>query len=258
MNRRLFALGLLLFVVAPTRADSQPSEAFLSATFRDLLLANLPDPMVTSDRHWGQQKEVVVGLKWHKLKPEPQKSFRNDGHWQRMSVKAIDPSKTLALAVRDVRSPEPGITTFETFLGLDARLTFEQQLWKSGVRVYGGETRARCRAALRLKCEVTSKIEPKPGSILPDVVLRVRVTEAELNYTDLVCEHTAGLDGPMAKAVGEQIHKFVNQVKPSLEKDLLAKANSAIVKAADTRDVRVALDQLLSGKAPKVVRSTTK
>ena len=94
----------------------------------------------------------------------------------------------------------------------------------------------------------------RPGSLLPDAVIRVRVTEAELHYTDLVCEHTAGLDGDAAKKVGEAVLKFLKQAKPSLERDLLAKANAAIVKAADTREVRIELDKLLTGKVPTIQR----
>jgi len=37
-------------------------------------------------------------------------------------------------------------------------------------------------------------------------------------------------------------------VKPNLESDLLAKANAAIVKAADTKEVKVELGKLLGAK----------
>jgi hypothetical protein len=254
LTRRLFPLAaLLLSAGAAPAADPQPDTRALAQTLRDLLLRNLPDPIVSSDRGWGNQKEATVGLKWRRegklgLRAEPQKELRNDGHWQRVTVRGIDPDRTLALAVGEVAYPEPGRATFDAALGLDVRLTYEQQLWKAGARLYSGETRARCRAALNLKCELTTRLESKPGSLLPAAVLRVRVTEAELNYTDLVVEHTAGLDGPAAKSVGEAVHKLLKQAKPSLEKDLLAKANAAIVKAADTKEVRVEFDRLLAGR----------
>lgn len=247
----LSVVCLLLVGTAPAAepADSQR----LAQVLRGLLLKNLPDPVLESGRGWGHQKEVVVGLKWHRagrlrLKAEPQKALRNNGHWQKVRIQAIDPARTLSLAVRDLKHPEAGKTTFEAYAAIDTRLTYEQQLWKSGVRLYAGETRARCRAVARLACEFTNRLEARPGSLLPDAVIRVRVTEAELNYTDFVCEHTAGLDGDAAKKVGEAVLKFLKQAKPSLERDLLAKANAAIVKAADTREVRIELDKLLLGK----------
>jgi hypothetical protein len=232
---------------SPAAAQSPPPDGspVLSQTLRDLLLRHLPDPIVESNRHWGQQKEPRFG---------PRRGLRNDGHWQRVKVEAIDPAKSLVLAINGLATPEPGKTTFDAYLGLDTRLTYEQQVWKAGRRLYGGSTRARCRAALKLSCELTSRLEAKPGAVLPDAVVRVRVVHAGLNYTDLVVEHTAGLDGEAARKVGELVHKFLGQMKPNLERDLLAKANAAIVKAADTKEVRVALDQLLSGKPPTVTR----
>jgi hypothetical protein len=246
-SRFLSFAAVLLLAQSPAVAQSpQPDRnAVVSQTLRVLLLRNLPEPLVESDRGWGRQKEPRIGRG-----REP----RNDGHWQRVKVEAIDPAKTLVLAVGDLATPQPGRTSFDAYLGLDTRLTYQQQFWKAGKRLYGGETRARCRAALKLSCELTSRLEKPPGALLPEVVVRVRVTDADLHYTDLVVEHTAGLDGERAEKFGEVVLEFLGRVKPNLEKDLLAKANAAIVKAADTKEVRLALDQLLSGQPPAVTR----
>jgi hypothetical protein len=66
----------------------------------------------------------------------------------------------------------------------------------------------------------------------------------------LAVDHTLGVGGDAAKVLGEAAIKFAKAVKPSLEKDLLAKANAAVVKAADTKEVKIELDKLLSGKSP--------
>ncbi|HVK19090.1 MAG TPA: hypothetical protein VM533_19315 [Fimbriiglobus sp.] len=265
MTRLVLTAALLLTAGVATAADPVPptDTQVLSQTLRDLLLLHLPEPLVSSDHGWGRQKEVAVGLKWRRegklrVRAEPQKALRNDGHWQRVTIRGIDPARTLALGVGEVTHPEPGKATFDAMLGLDVRLTYEQQLWKSGARLYAGETRARCRAALKLKCELTSRLEPRPGSLLPDAVFRVRVTDAELYYADLVCEHTLGLDGKPAEEIGEAVHKLIKKVKPSLESDLLAKANAAVVKAADTKEVRVEFGKLLAGQPPAVKREGKK
>jgi hypothetical protein len=174
--------------------------------------------------------------------------MRNHGTWRRVSVRAIDPEKTLAIGIKDAAYPEPGRSTFTAMIGVDCAIKFEQQLWRYGKRLYGGETRGRCRAALLLKCEVTSRTERKPGHLVPDVVVRVRATDAQLFYDNLVIDHTAGLDGDAAKVVGDAVISTVKQVKPDLERDLLAKANAAIVKAADTKDVRLSFDAVLKPK----------
>lgn len=251
---RILLVTAVLGLSGNAAAAVEPDTEQLAATLRTLLLANLPDPLVKTDRGWGAQKEIVVGLKWHGLKPETQKSPRNDGHWQRARIVAVDPAKSLALGLKDLKYPEPGKATVTAMLGLDVRLKFEQQLWNRGHRLYAGETRATCRAALALECEVTNRIEPKPGAVLPDVVLRIRVTDAKLFYADLVCEHTAGLDGEAAKKLGELVHDFLAKAKPQVERDLLARANAAVVKAADSKEVRISFDKLLSGRPPSVTR----
>ena len=246
MTRRL-ALLILASAASPSAAADPTEAERLAGLFRGLLLANMPTPLAEAPRNWGHQKEVVVGLKWHGPRPEAQKSFRNDGHWQKVRIEAINPATTLAVGVQKLVS-EPGRMTFEAMLGVDARLTYEQQLWKSGVRLYSGETRARCRAALKLTCEATNRLEHRPGAVLPDVVFRVRVTAAEVFYTDLVCEHTLGVGGDAARLIGQAVHDLLTAVKPSVERDLLAKANAAVVKAADTKEIRFVFDRLLAGK----------
>ena len=132
-------------------------------------------------------------------------------------------------------------------VGVDCDLQFERQVWRNGLRLYSGETRGRCRVAVLLKCEATSRTEPKPGSYIPDLVFRVKVNEAQLFYENLVIEHTAGLGGDAAKILGELAVDTVKKARPELERELLNKANAAIVTAADTKEVRVSLDSLLKG-----------
>lgn len=263
----VFAMPLLVVgVVAgaePTGGLRPPlansDTAALSLQVRTLLLKHLPDPLVQSSPGWGKQKETTIGVKYHrdglKLSTELIKGQRNDGTWRRMSVRAVNVDQSLALALQDVVTPEPGRVTFTAMIGVDCDLKFEQQIWKTGTRLYSGETRGRCKGALLLKCEATNRLEPRPNSFVPDLVLRLRVTEAQLFYEKLVIEHTAGIGGDAAKLLGEALISTIRQVKPQLERDLLAKANAAIVKAGDTKEVRVELGKLLEGKAPTITKT---
>jgi hypothetical protein len=229
----------------PASPETLESNKALAGFLKDLLLKNMPDPLVRNQRNWDQQKEVLVGLKWHRLKPEAQKSFRNNGLWHRLTVQALEPSKSLQVGITDVKTPQTGLTNFVALVGLDVRATAEQQLWKSGVRLYSGETRARAHVAVRLQCELMNKLERKPGQLIPDALVRVRVTKAELFYQDLVVEHTAGLDGEQARKVGDLAQNLIKMFKPDLERDLVTKANAAIVKAGDTKEVRIEFEKML-------------
>jgi hypothetical protein len=233
----------------PTDAELRTLERSL----RELLLKNLPDPLVKSDRGWGRQKETILRTEFHReggrLASEPVKGLKNDGTWRRFTLRAARPEQTLALDLKDASFPEPGRAAFTAIIGVDCDLKLEQQIWKRGIRLYSGETRGRCRGAVLLKCELTSRTELKPGSYLPDFVVRVRVVEAQVSYDGLVIEHTAGLGGDAARIVGDAMIDVVKQAKPDLERDLLARANAAIVKAADTREVRVSFEAVLNGGA---------
>ena len=228
----------------------------LAASLRQMLLANLPDPLVEANMGWDTQREVAIGVKWEKkgvvrYRPEVMRDVKNDGHWQKVHIHAKDPAKTLNLEISNVRSPEVGKTLFDAAISLDCNIIYEQQMWTGGKRLYAGESHARCRAELNCQVEITDKVEFKPGAILPTISFRVRVTEAKLNYKDLVCEHTFGLGGEAAKLIGKTLLQLLKTVQPNTEKELLAKANAAIVKAADTKEVRVEFDKLLSSKPAK-------
>lgn len=245
------------FTVPPiSAADPVPDTRVLTAVLRDQLLKNLPTPLVETKNDWGKQKLVTVGwdvkrsgpLRWDSA---PRTGMRNDGHWHKLVVVVKDAPRTLAFELKDVKSPEDGKLTFAAYVSADVDLTFEQQLWKAGARLYSGETRGRCRAGVVLGCESTTRFEHTSGAILPTPVVRVRVTDATLYYDKLVIEHTLGVGGDAAKVIGETAHKLMARLKPSLERELLAKANAAIVKAGDTKDIRIGFEKLLSAAKAK-------
>ena len=71
------------------------------------------------------------------------------------------------------------------------------------------------------------------------------MTKADLKYDNLKFEHIAGVGGEAAQIIGEAAHAAVTQWRPSIERDLLARANAAIVKAGGEREVRLSLTKLL-------------
>jgi len=243
--------GSLAQAAPPEKPVDPPSAEELASIMRTLLTSALPSPLVEQSSNWGKQKEVANGITWKKdgilLKPHKQEKLKNDGVWRRIRIDAVNPEKELKLQVTNVQKPQKGMLTFDMVVSLPTRIKFEQQFWKSGVRVYSGETRARCRPILALKCESTSRVV-KTDNVIPDVVFRMRVLDAKLTYDDLVVEHTAGVGGELADVLGDAVLGMVKQMRPSLERDMLEKANRAIVKAADTKDVKLGLGKLFDGK----------
>jgi hypothetical protein len=227
------------------------STAALSGNLRELLIGHLPSPLYEDDRHWGGQKWVAHGVAWHgrglRVYPEVTKTLRNDGKWWRVRATADNLPDTLVFDLRDVRSAEPGRTEFTAFISFDAHVDYDQENWNDGLRLYAGSTRARLRVKLILRCEGTAKLEDN-GTILPDAVFRLRVLNADLKYDNLVVEHTAGVGGEMAKLLGEAVIGGMEQWRPSIERRLLEKADAALVKAGDAKEIRVSLLKLLKSR----------
>jgi len=225
--------------------------AVVADNLRALLVEAMPDPLVEEHSHWGGQRLVAHGLEWHgkglPFRPEITKTLRNDGRWWRVKASAVRLPDTLIVTLRDVRSPAPGLTTFTAFVSFDARVEYDHQKWDRGVRLYGGSVEARMRLNLMLHCEATTRLEPN-GTLLPDAVFRLRVTQANLSYDHFEVDHVAGVGGDLAKIIGEAVKTGIEQWRPSLERNLLQKADAAIVKAGDTKEVRLSVLRLLTAK----------
>jgi hypothetical protein len=240
-----------------TIAQPKPEEvAQISKLMRDMGLQHMPTPLVKANDGWGKQKEYAVGkiiLRDPKrVSPDLPREMVNDGLWRRFTVSARDPEKTFGVGITELVRPaeDKMLVTINVALEIDFKM--EQQLWKRGIKLYSGETRGHCKTAVQLKATVDHKTEFKPGSFVPDVVLKITTTDAKIFYDDLVIDHTAGFDGEDAKAIGDMLIDFIKTAVPGLEKELLERGNAAIVKAAGTREVRLELDKLMkAGVLPK-------
>ena len=212
------------------RTDPVEAEA-LTKVLRELLKKNLPDPITKSNHNWGHQKAVttkVLHRDGFKFWTEQVQEVKNDGIWRRADIRIPDHDK-IAVAVTELTHPEDGkmqVTVSAVAERVD--LHFEQQIWTNGVRLYGGESRGHCKGALTLNAEIITKTEFKPGSFFPTISLKLQVTKAELFYEKLVVDHTAGLNGEAAKAIGD--------------------LTIQIVKAAQQKELTLTLDKLMASK----------
>jgi hypothetical protein len=229
-------------------AMSEREAHSLAGTFRALLVEHAPHVLYETWPGWGRTDRVARGLKWtgkHPLRPDVTYKDKNDGTWRHLRATADNLADTLVFDIRHVRNPQPGRMTFDVFVSFDAHVEYEQQNWDSGTRLYSGSARARLRVKLLLACEATTRVEAS-GGLLPDAYFRLRVTRADLGYDNLVVEHVAGVGGEAAKVLGDTVKGGLREFRPALERDLLARADAAIVKAGDTKEVRLSLANLFN------------
>jgi hypothetical protein len=209
----------------------------LAANLRGFLLQALPDPLFTDVKHWGKKEEGPLGR------------VSNHGQWWKVKARAANPNSSLVVDISDPIAPEDGKKQFTLLVSLDTNVELERQHWVRGVRVFSGSSRARLRLKLQLRVESQMRLETK--GLLPQVVFRLHVIESTISYDNLVVEHTAGVGGDAAKLLGDMFISSIKLWKPSLEQKLLRKANDAILKAADTREVKLGLQALFGSKNPK-------
>jgi hypothetical protein len=246
-NSHLFKLPTpnAVALLSPSNPDA------LAGALRGYLVHNLPATLYEASPGWGQTAQVPNGLRWTgralPLRPHLQYADKNDGDWRKVRLTGQDIADTLVLDIRNVQQPELGRITLDVFLCMDCQVDYEHQKWESGIRLYSGSAKAKLRVKAMLSCEATMRME-QGTSLLPDAVFRIRVAKAALNFDNLNVEHIAGVGGEAAKLIGDGLKVGLHQWKPSMEKELLEKADSAIVKAADTKDVHLRLTQLFGGK----------
>lgn len=219
----------------------------LATTLKPILAGAMPGTLHEKIDNWGHQVMVPVGVKWRGLRPQVQKSPRNHGEWRKLIISSQDLPRTLDVKIFDVKNIDAERQTFKVFLTFQMGVYYDQQNWESGVRLWSGSVRARAQVKLLMDCENTLKVELDKNN-LPDFILRLRVTSAKLDYDNLVFEHVNGVGGDAAKVMGAATHRAMKQWRPSIERDLLAKASASIVKAADTKEIRLGFSGLLKAK----------
>ncbi len=246
--RRLHRWTVVMLLLLPvTGRAADPLTDELSSRLRGLVIQFLPNPLLEDTKHWGGQKEVADGVTWHgkglEVHPEVRYKLKNHGKWWKVRVTSPGNGDSLVLQLRDLQQPESGRMTFTAFIALDTEVDYERQVWEDGVRLHSGSVRARLHVELTLQCEATARLEPKEKG-LPEMVFRLHVVKSDCHYDDLVVEHIIGLGGEAAKLIGNAARASVKHWHPSLERKLLDKANAAILKAGDTKEVHVSLTKV--------------
>jgi len=219
----------------------------LSKVLRPLIIQAVPTVLHEDEWDWGRQRPTPHALHWRGLRPKVIREMRNDGRWRKIKVTTSNLDKTFDFRLSDLKKVDDDTQTFKCFVGFQVRVVFDQQIWESGIRLHSGSTKARLNIRCLMDCENAIRTEPSK-SFIPDVVFRLRVAKAQVWYKDLEFERVAGIGGDAAPILGDALHDGLNRWRPSLERNLLAKANAAIVKAADTKEVRLSLGNLFGGK----------
>lgn len=237
----LTGIGAAQIPLLPGSAKDQ-----LSGELRALLIKNLPDPLYEASPNWGNQSDSRR-LHWRgkvrDLHLDVMHEPRNEGLWRKIRVTAVNPNDTLVLDIRRLQPSANGGLDFQIYLAIDVAFDVVQQRWVAGIKLLDASARGRARARITVDCEAASRLDT--SKLLPELVVDLKVTKADLGYDNFKLDHIAGLGGEAAQMIGEAGPALIRQWKPSIERDLLAKANAAIVKAGEHKEIRLGLGKLL-------------
>jgi hypothetical protein len=242
---KILAIGTLFLIPAVGLvAQDPPSPVDLAQILKPILIKSMPAVLYEQKDNWGHQAMIPVGLKWSGGKPTIQRSLRNHGVWKQLVITAQELPRTLEVKISDVKKVDAEKQTFKVFFTFQMGVDYDQQTWENGVRLWSGGVRARAQVHMNMECENTLRVELSK-ELLPDFILRIRVTKADVHYDDLVVEHINGIGGSGAKLVGMAVHDCMKQWRPSIERDLLDRVGAAVVKTADTKEIRFGFSSLM-------------
>ena len=240
-------IGLLLCLVPAAGEKSPRGEVkpeMLAAAIKELLAKNLPPVLIDKSPGWGNQAETANGLKWVKkgvvLRPKVMKGERNHGKWRKIKVMTDHMPESLIVQVKNLERVDGETTRFDLYVSFDGRAEVRQQKWDRGSKWYDMQVRARFKLHLKMTCELSARWEA--AKFPPELVVRMKASNTDFRYDHVKVEHVAGIGGEAAEWIGEAVMETMKVVKPSLEKDLLAKANAAVEKAGSLKEFRIGVE----------------
>jgi len=236
----MFALSAFALLAVPAHLPSPAAterlQNNLAVALKDLFLSVLPDPLFEDAKHWGQQERNLRG------------QMKNHGRWWKLRIEGRRFPTGLNVRVVDLKPAGKDRQTFILVIDMNAQILLERQTWLRGVRLYSGSTRARVELHMAITCEMLTRFVTPKGALLPEVVFRLRVVDSQFRYDKLVVEHTAGVGGDAAELLGDAVISIVKQVKPSLERKLFDKAKAAVLKAGDSKELRIGINGVTKSK----------
>jgi len=247
-------IGLSVQAAPPAVSKIDPQTVqHLEDALRRMLILGMPEVLYEKRYNWGETTRVVSGIDWNRrglrIRPEWEYREKKDGHWRHVKVVPHRWPQSLSFRLSNLQlHPEEQRTTFELDVHLDIHVYYRTLRWESGLRLYDASAETTLRLIVRLEVEAHSRFEVNRKSLTPELVFRLRVTRADLRYADFEMKHIAGIGGEGARLLGKGLKELMEEIRPNLEKELLAKGEAAIVKAADTREVRLGLEGITRQK----------
>lgn len=197
------------------------------------LVANAIPAVYDKQDDWGNQKQIVVGLrtegKGFRTKIKRRKKSVNHGVWKHYRVRLIDPDKHFHVAVENLRALEAGRAGFT--LRVQAKLDgwARAKVYQYGVHLIALEVVGDMQVDLALDCEVGVQVQVVDGA--PGVALEPTVADARLQLAEFRLRRVSNAKGPLVRELGDGLKRAIERELHGPK--LVAKLNRAIEKKRD-------------------------
>lgn len=219
----------------------------IDAIIRSLLLANLPKEYENAKK-WGMTRPRWDGLmiSFDGLRLDTKRRWKdvNHGTWTKYSAWLLNPDESLDVAISNMRKSPSGHAAFEVHVAARLGASGRMSEWNRGVQLISLNAEAEVDVAMRLDCEVSSRLDL--SHFPPDVFLVPTVKSAQLAIRDFRLQRISDLHGPLVRQLGDSLRGDLEREINERSDKLVDKANVALKKKEDK--LRLSLHDLTIGK----------
>jgi hypothetical protein len=222
-------------------------DAGLQEMVTDLARGFIPDKY-EDNRKWGKTKKVFDGLHVRRegLRIKTHRRWKqvNHGTWTRYEVRLRNPEERFKIRLHNPRRLPDGRAAVD--IHCDARLRSFARLseWQYGVQLISLSAEADADVQLVMQC--TFRINLDLSHLPPEVVVDVKVDEADVTIRRFRMRRVSQLSGPLVKQLSHEVREVLEDQIAKRREKMVQKINRQIAKNEDK--LRLSLTSVLNTK----------
>ena len=213
--------------------DQSPRSS-VDALLTEIVLQQMP-LQYSDDRKWGGQEKRWDGLEFRnegiKLETKRRWKLVNHGTWRKYQARLINPESRFSIELDRLRNTPDGKTAFDLNITAELDLQARQAKWIKGVQLYSFSAEGSCHIRITLSCQ--SEIELDLNRLPPDLILKPRVTRAQLAVDEFRIDRISKVGGEVAQQVTRWVRGAIDEKVQEEEEKLVAKLNAQLEKNQD-------------------------
>ncbi|MCH2180942.1 MAG: hypothetical protein MK108_02965 [Mariniblastus sp.] len=224
-----------------------PVQTSVDDLLTKIILQQMP-LQYTDDRKWGVQEKRWDGIKFRtegiKLETKRRWKMVNHGTWRKYQAHLVNPEREFSIEMTNLRNTPGGKTAFDLKITANLDLQARQAKWVKGVQLYSVSAEGSCQVRIRLSCQ--SEIQLDLNHLPPDLILKPRITQAELSVDEFRIDRISKVGGEVAQQVTRWARGSIDEKVREEEAKLVTKLNAQLEKNQD--DLRLSLHDALQSR----------